>query len=95
MKNLEKDKDHLTINLLRAEEEVCELVYIDNVLLRINFQVVLLIPSIIFFQVNVLFEENNILNKENKKLMRQCIRDKHIGGSGGSSSASGKVWDLE
>ncbi|KAI3460057.1 hypothetical protein Pfo_016720 [Paulownia fortunei] len=60
VKNLEKDKDHLTINLHRAEEEV-----------------------------NVLFEENNILNEENKRLMRQCYREKNIGGSGGGS-ASGK-----
>ncbi|XP_011074216.1 uncharacterized protein LOC105158982 [Sesamum indicum] len=55
-KNLEKDKDHLTINLRRAEEEV-----------------------------NVLFEENNILNEENKRLIRLCHREKHISGSGGAS----------
>ncbi|KAL0366376.1 UNVERIFIED_CONTAM: hypothetical protein Sradi_3527700 [Sesamum radiatum] len=61
-KNLEKDKDHLTINLLRAEEEV-----------------------------NVLFEENNILNEENKRLIRLCHREKHISGSGGGSlSGKGK-----
>ncbi|KAL0289469.1 UNVERIFIED_CONTAM: hypothetical protein Scaly_2702100 [Sesamum calycinum] len=60
-KNLEKDKDHLTINLRRAEEEV-----------------------------NVLFEENNILNEENKRLIRLCHREKHISGSGGGS-LSGKV----
>ncbi|GER45139.1 protein kinase superfamily protein [Striga asiatica] len=59
-KRLEKDKDHLTTNLLRAEEEV-----------------------------NALFEENSMLDKENKKLMRQCYREKHGCGSGGGS-VSGK-----
>ncbi|KAL9144026.1 hypothetical protein ABFS82_14G271000 [Erythranthe guttata] len=60
VKVLEKDKDHLKINLHRAEDEV-----------------------------NVLFEENNILNEENKRLTRQCLKEKHICGSGGTS-ASGK-----
>ncbi|KAH6781175.1 hypothetical protein C2S52_012412 [Perilla frutescens var. hirtella] len=62
VKNLEEDKDHLTINLRRAEEEV-----------------------------NALFEENNILNEENKRLIRQCYREKHnAGSSGGSASGKGK-----
>ncbi|KAL3830399.1 hypothetical protein ACJIZ3_019201 [Penstemon smallii] len=53
MKNLEKAKDHLTINLRTAEDEV-----------------------------NVLFEENNVLNEENKRLMRICYT--------GSASGKGK-----
>ncbi|XP_057774835.1 uncharacterized protein LOC130993815 [Salvia miltiorrhiza] len=62
VKNLEEDKDHLTINLHTAEEEV-----------------------------NALFEENNVLNKENKRLMRQCYREKHnSGSSGGTTSGKGK-----
>ncbi|XP_042058533.1 centlein-like [Salvia splendens] len=62
VKSLEEDKDHLTINLHRAEEEV-----------------------------NVLFEENNVLNEENKRLMRQCYREKHNNGSsGGTASGKGK-----
>ncbi|KAK6116160.1 hypothetical protein DH2020_008429 [Rehmannia glutinosa] len=52
VKTLEKDKDHLTVNLRRAEDEV-----------------------------NALFEENTILNEENKRLMRLCYREKHTGGS--------------
>ncbi|KAF5945731.1 hypothetical protein HYC85_015959 [Camellia sinensis] len=42
VKTLQKDKEHLRINLTRAEEEV-----------------------------NVLFEENKILDKENRRLMRR------------------------
>ncbi|KAG6422032.1 hypothetical protein SASPL_118593 [Salvia splendens] len=62
VKSLEEDKDHLTINLRRAEEEV-----------------------------NALFEENNVLNEENKRLMRQCYREKHNNGSsGGTASGKGK-----
>ncbi|KAL6573258.1 hypothetical protein OROHE_001717 [Orobanche hederae] len=61
VKHLEKDKDHLTMNLLRAEEEV-----------------------------NALFEENNILNEENKRLMRQCYREKHMNSGSGGGTVSGK-----
>ncbi|KAL2520695.1 hypothetical protein Fot_24618 [Forsythia ovata] len=66
-KNLEKDKDHLTINLHRAEEEV-----------------------------KLLFQENNILDEENKRLMRQCYREQAAASSGGKHSSSGsvKVYDL-
>ncbi|KAK6130673.1 hypothetical protein DH2020_035575 [Rehmannia glutinosa] len=58
VKTLEKDKDHLTVNLRRAEDEV-----------------------------NALFEENTILNEENKRLMRLCYREKHTGGSGKRKSS--------
>ncbi|KAL3619631.1 hypothetical protein CASFOL_034543 [Castilleja foliolosa] len=63
VKHLEKDKDHLTMNLRRAEGEV-----------------------------NALFEENSILNEENKRLMSQCYREKNIssGSGGGSVSRKGK-----
>lgn len=47
----------------------------------------------LFFQVNALFEENNVLNEENKRLMRQYYREKHNSGSSGGS-ASGKVSNL-
>ncbi|KAL3634019.1 hypothetical protein CASFOL_021073 [Castilleja foliolosa] len=60
VQHLEKDKDHLTMNLRRAEEEV-----------------------------NALFDENSILNEENKRLMRQCYREKNIN-SGGNVSGKGK-----
>ncbi|CAI9116229.1 OLC1v1017325C1 [Oldenlandia corymbosa var. corymbosa] len=39
-------------------------------------------------EVNVLFEQNKILDEENKKLMRQLHREKHMSGSGGKHSAS-------
>ncbi|XP_043715865.1 uncharacterized protein LOC122664208 [Telopea speciosissima] len=60
---LKTDKEHLRINLHRAEEEV-----------------------------RVLFEENNILDEENKKLLRQCNRERNRHGSGGkhTNSASAK-----
>ncbi|CAI9753539.1 unnamed protein product [Fraxinus pennsylvanica] len=61
-KNLEKDKDHLTINLHRAEKEV-----------------------------KLLFQENNILDKENKRLMRQCYREQNAAASGGKYSSSGSM----
>ncbi|KAL1534269.1 centlein-like isoform X1 [Salvia divinorum] len=62
VKNLEEDKDHITINLRRAEDEV-----------------------------NALFEENNALNEVNRRLMRQCYREKHkSGSSGGTASGKGK-----
>ncbi|CAA3027635.1 Hypothetical predicted protein [Olea europaea subsp. europaea] len=60
-KNLEKDKDHLTINLHRAEKEV-----------------------------KLLFQENNLLDKENKSLMRQCYREQNSAASENSSSNSMK-----
>lgn len=47
----------------------------------------------LYFQVNALFEENNVLNEENKRLMRQYYREKHNSGSSGGS-ASGKVSNL-
>ncbi|CAA2967567.1 Hypothetical predicted protein [Olea europaea subsp. europaea] len=62
-KNLEKDKDHLTINLHRAEEEV-----------------------------KLLFRENSILDKENKRLIRRCYREQTAAAaSGGKYSSSGSV----
>ncbi|KAJ9166533.1 hypothetical protein P3X46_021273 [Hevea brasiliensis] len=63
VKNLQKDKEHLRINLTRAEEEV-----------------------------QLLSEENNILNEENRKLLKQRHREQNLDGSGRkhTSSASAK-----
>lgn len=62
-RTLQQDKEHLRINLTRAEEEV-----------------------------KLLFEENNILDGENKRLLRREHREQNFDGSGGkhSSSASAK-----
>ncbi|OMO96465.1 hypothetical protein CCACVL1_04943 [Corchorus capsularis] len=59
VKTLEEDKEHLRMNLTKAEEEV-----------------------------KVLFEENNILDEENKRLLRQHHKEKSLHGSGGKHSAS-------
>ncbi|KAK9270571.1 hypothetical protein L1049_026152 [Liquidambar formosana] len=63
VKILEKDKEHLTTNLLRAEDEV-----------------------------KVLFEENSILDEENKRLLRKYQKERNHHGSDGkhTSSASAK-----
>ncbi|OVA03627.1 hypothetical protein BVC80_1659g9 [Macleaya cordata] len=65
IKTLQNDKEHLRINLTRAEEEV-----------------------------KVLFEENTILDEENKRLLRQCNKERSHQGSGGkhtgSAAAKGK-----
>ncbi|KAI3982963.1 hypothetical protein MKX01_010446 [Papaver californicum] len=62
---LQTHKEHLTTNLVRAEEEV-----------------------------RALFDENTILDEENKRLLRQCNRERHHQGSGdkhtSSASAKGK-----
>ncbi|KAG6784310.1 hypothetical protein POTOM_010001 [Populus tomentosa] len=62
-RTLQQDKEHLRINLTRAEEEV-----------------------------KLLFEENKILDGENKRLLRRELREQNFDGSGGkhSSSASAK-----
>ncbi|XP_058098103.1 uncharacterized protein LOC131243057 [Magnolia sinica] len=57
--SLQKDKEHLRINLHRAEEEV-----------------------------KVLFEENNMLDEENKRLLRQVHRERHHQGSDGKHTSS-------
>ncbi|GMY28796.1 intracellular protein transport protein USO1-like [Fagus crenata] len=59
VKTLEKDKDHLRINLNRAEEEV-----------------------------KLLFEENNILDEENKRLLRQYQKERSHHGSGGKHTGT-------
>ncbi|KAF8398810.1 hypothetical protein HHK36_014670 [Tetracentron sinense] len=59
VRTLQTDKEHLRINLHRAEEEV-----------------------------KLLFEENNILDEENKKLLRQCNRERNRPGSGGKHTGS-------
>ncbi|XVE95245.1 hypothetical protein REPUB_Repub02eG0079600 [Reevesia pubescens] len=59
VKMLEKGKEHLRINLTKAEEEV-----------------------------KVLFEENNILDEENKRLLRQYHKEKNLHGSGGKHTGS-------
>ncbi|CAA7399566.1 unnamed protein product [Spirodela intermedia] len=58
VETLKKDKEHLRINLNRAEEEV-----------------------------KVLFEENNILDEENKRLLKLLNRELHSQGSGSKYSA--------
>ncbi|KAL6956538.1 hypothetical protein U1Q18_041598 [Sarracenia purpurea var. burkii] len=63
VKSLQKDKEHLRINLTRAEEEV-----------------------------KVLFEENNVLDKENKRLMSHRQESYHSSSEekrNGSASAKG------
>ncbi|KAA3453898.1 spindle pole body protein pcp1-like [Gossypium australe] len=64
VKTLKKDKEHLRINLSKAEEEV-----------------------------KILFEENNILDEANKRLLRQSREEKNLHDSGGkhTGSASAKV----
>ncbi|XP_062159398.1 uncharacterized protein LOC133866781 [Alnus glutinosa] len=59
MKTLEKDKEHLRINLNRAEEEV-----------------------------KLLFEENNVLDEENKRLLRQYQKERTRHGSSGKQTGS-------
>ncbi|KAK8597121.1 hypothetical protein V6N12_065597 [Hibiscus sabdariffa] len=59
VKTLENDKEHLRMNLCKAEDEV-----------------------------KVLFEENNLLNDENKRLLRQYHKEKNLHGSGGKHSGS-------
>ncbi|GAV83248.1 hypothetical protein CFOL_v3_26696 [Cephalotus follicularis] len=59
VKTLEKDKEHLRMNLRRAEDEV-----------------------------KLLFEENNILDEENKRLLRLYHRERNLHGSGGKHAAS-------
>ncbi|XP_059631289.1 uncharacterized protein LOC132274132 [Cornus florida] len=58
-KMLQKDKEHLRINLHRAEEEV-----------------------------KLLFEENNLMNEENKRLRRQLHKERQHSGSGGKHTSS-------
>ncbi|XP_022772288.1 uncharacterized protein LOC111314933 [Durio zibethinus] len=64
LKTHEKDKEHLRMNLSKAEEEV-----------------------------KVIFEENNILDEENKRLLRQYHKEKNLHGSGGkhTGNASAKT----
>ncbi|KAL4281800.1 hypothetical protein GQ457_03G033590 [Hibiscus cannabinus] len=64
VKTLKKDKEHLRINLSKAEEEV-----------------------------KLLFEENNILDEANRRLLRQSREGKNLHDSGGkhTGSASAKT----
>ncbi|KAJ7965755.1 Centlein like [Quillaja saponaria] len=62
VKTLEKDKEHLRINLHKAEEEV-----------------------------KLLFEENNILDEENKRLMRKYHKERKHPDSGGKHNSSGSA----
>lgn len=59
---LQKDKEHLRINLHRAEEEV-----------------------------RVLFEENNVLDEENKRLLKLCNSERTHAGSGGKHGSSART----
>ncbi|KVH98543.1 uncharacterized protein LOC112511731 [Cynara cardunculus var. scolymus] len=59
VKKLQEDKDHLRINLTKAEEEV-----------------------------TVLFDENNVLDKENRRLMKLLQKERHLLDSGGKRSSA-------
>ncbi|XP_077219535.1 uncharacterized protein LOC143853700 isoform X2 [Tasmannia lanceolata] len=59
VESLRNDKEHIRINLHRAEEEVKEL-----------------------------FEENSLLDEENKRILRQCNRQRHLQGSSGKRTTS-------
>lgn len=63
VKTLENEREHLKLNLHRAEEEV-----------------------------KLLFDENNLLDEENKRLLQQYLKERNHPGSGGKhiSSASAK-----
>ncbi|XP_047323593.1 uncharacterized protein LOC124927249 [Impatiens glandulifera] len=61
VKALEKDKEHLRINLNKAEEEV-----------------------------NAIIEENTVLDKENKKLLKQIRKERSLAGSD-EKRTSGKL----
>lgn len=58
-KTLENDKEHLRINLARAEEEV-----------------------------KLLFEENNVLDEENKRLLRKCQKERSHHSSSGKHTGT-------
>lgn len=62
IKSLHTDKEHLRINLHRAEEEV-----------------------------KVLFEENDILDRENKRLMRKVLKEGQTSDSAGKHTGGGSV----
>lgn len=62
VKSLHADKDHLRINLQRAEEEV-----------------------------KLLFEENNILNEENKRMMAKVHKERCHSDSSGKHNSSGST----
>ncbi|XP_021743631.1 uncharacterized protein LOC110709712 [Chenopodium quinoa] len=62
VRTLQKDKEHLTINLHRAEEEV-----------------------------RVLFEENHVLDDENKRLLKLYKSEKKHANSGGKHDSSAKT----
>ncbi|XP_049935625.1 uncharacterized protein LOC116261183 isoform X2 [Nymphaea colorata] len=61
VESLREDKEHLRINLHRAEGEV-----------------------------SVLFEENKLLDEENKRLLRRCYRERNQQGSPSSHSSKSK-----
>lgn len=88
---LQKDKEHLRINLTKAEEEVRRLAetvfFLDYGFLSGHNL------NKIYMQVKLLFEENNVLDAENKKLLKQHHRERNLDGSGGkhTTSASAKV----
>ena len=86
VKSLHTDKEHLRINLHRAEEEVC----IGS--LVVQFYVDLLLTKHFWCaQVKVLFEENNILDEENKRLMSKVHKEKQFSDSAGKHTSSGSA----
>lgn len=80
---LENGKEHLKVNLLKAEDEV--------ICTRRKYSLIssaTLILTKHCTQVNLLFEANGVLDEENKRLLRQLQREKHTPGSGGKQSSN-------
>lgn len=99
VESLTNDKENLRINLHRAEEEVWLLEFISNegkllwmTCMEEGFLYIIL-SYYILYKVKVLFEENKILDEENKRLLELLKRERYHHGSDGkrSASASAKV----
>ncbi|URD73951.1 hypothetical protein MUK42_09848 [Musa troglodytarum] len=85
VESLKKDKEHLRINLHRAEEEVSKLDLIKFVAL----------PPSLHARVKLLFQENKMLDEENKRLLELLKRERSRQGSdshkrSATASAMGK-----
>lgn len=96
VKAVEKDCDHLKVNLLRAEDEVSIRAFLRTVAFFIlcetlfgpNSSVIMLV-----MQVKLLYEENTLLDEENKRLLKRCREDKvqHSGDRQTNSGSAAKV----
>ncbi|KAJ4822018.1 hypothetical protein Tsubulata_001583 [Turnera subulata] len=87
LKTTEQDKEHLRINLTRAEEEVRRLALM---FLLLNFRLPWSQQKQFtrLMQVKLLFEENNILDAENTKLLRKHLKEQNRDGSDGKHANS-------